>query len=438
MGFFNLNSILYNLRKICKYLSLSLLIVLFVVIALLLMGKKVNAVTDVVYNAMIDYYENSDYTDIIAFDGGGFILFNNTENNKFYLDVWWLRCLNEDNIATGSYTTSSSGVVVNTQNNLRFGRGTNRYNISGLVPIVYSTVDIYMNNSFEDLYFTKNNFKSPSFLNYDDDQWGNTLVNGEFTYFFIDSYTDKPIIVYIYDETEMNVESNNNDNGAYSWSIVLPDSDENGNSLYCYDNTNNEYKYAIPVTVPFGSYKDGHSYKLVIQYRNDLDIWEDKIYQWTTDFSQAGIAKQEENENDVMLSGINSIYQSQREMNVFFNNRNYNPSNITDNMPSSSQYVDPTESSFNNIFQSLYNAFTNNNTQTVRFVIPFTNDQYIDIPSDLVTSRLPSVIIVLIQSFYWFIICRFIVKDISKIVEKAKSGEILDSSSDGNIKTDLL
>lgn len=43
MGYFNLNSILYNLRKICKYLSFSLLIVAFIVIALLLMEKSVSA-----------------------------------------------------------------------------------------------------------------------------------------------------------------------------------------------------------------------------------------------------------------------------------------------------------------------------------------------------------------------------------------------------------
>lgn len=137
-------------------------------------------------------------------------------------------------------------------------------------------------------------------------------------------------------------------------------------------------------------------------------------------------------------SGINNINNNIEDTNSFLKDDSYDKDNIIDNMPSSSEYSDPTEDGINNIFISLKNAFTSTETQTVRFYVPFSNGQYIDIPSDLVTSKLPEPILMLIQTFYWYIIGKFIIKDIAKIVEKAKSGEILDSGSDGNIKTDLL
>lgn len=88
MGYFNINNILYSLRKISKYLCYSLLIVAFVVIALLLMGKGVHAAApelpDTVKNACINKFETSNYDGffIIWGDGAswGLILFNYPDN----------------------------------------------------------------------------------------------------------------------------------------------------------------------------------------------------------------------------------------------------------------------------------------------------------------------------------------------------------------------
>lgn len=80
-------------------------------------------------------------------------------------------------------------------------------------------------------------------------------------------------------------------------------------------------------------------------------------------------------------------------------------------------------------------AFVTSNSQSVIFPLPHGGN--ITIPPDITSSKIPSLLVGLIQSVYWFIIARYIIKDVANYVENAKSGEILDSN-DGNIKTDLL
>lgn len=69
--------------------------------------------------------------------------------------------------------------------------------------------------------------------------------------------------------------------------------------------------------------------------------------------------------------------------------------------------------------------------------IPFT-DKNITIPNDLVFSRINGTfVLTIIQLFWWYIIGRFIVKDIISYIDRLKSGEII-SHTDTNIKADML
>lgn len=131
------------------------------------------------------------------------------------------------------------------------------------------------------------------------------------------------------------------------------------------------------------------------------------------------------------------ITNSINNINDFMQNDSFSSDSITDNMPSSEQFQDITESGFDNIFTTLKNAFTSDNYQDVEFVVPFSNGQKITIPSNLTENIIPTAIKTLIQMVYWYFIARFIVKDIASYIEKAKSGDIF-SSSDTNIKTDML
>lgn len=125
------------------------------------------------------------------------------------------------------------------------------------------------------------------------------------------------------------------------------------------------------------------------------------------------------------------------DMSNFMQDDNFSSDTITNNMPSSDEFQDITESGFDNIFTTLRNAFTSDNYQDVVITVPFSNGQTITIPSNLTENIIPTAIKTLIQMVYWYFIARFIVKDIASYIEKAKSGDIF-SSSDTNIKTDML
>lgn len=108
-----------------------------------------------------------------------------------------------------------------------------------------------------------------------------------------------------------------------------------------------------------------------------------------------------------------------------------------DKLPGSDDYNDTTSNFFDTFFNTLKSAFTGGQASDIVFTVPFSNGQNIVISSDLTENIVPVAIASLIRAFYWFIICRFIVKDIAKYIEKIKSGDIL-SKSDTNIKTEML
>lgn len=474
MGFFNLNSILYNLRKICKYLSFSLMIVAFVVIALLLMGKGVNASTTVLSYTFNENGQelvwNIDSSGIVTVSGtlwganvnGNFSTLVNSE----LLDYWdneysyypYVR-ENYSRIYYGYFKVprGESFYCVRTGSHNEFaaysGSGSffwydsyykdssyknNGFTISNYT--CYPLCNLYSDSSLTSTMFTfvdpssVESFKAPSLLNYDDtENWGNSLYTGEFTYFFIDSYTDKPIRVYMYDQTDMSVDSNYNLNGVYSWSITLPDVDDNGNSLYLYDTNDGQYKYAIPCTVPFGSYRDKRDYHLVIEYQDDADRWDSVHYYWTTDFTQAGTTKQEENKEDKMLSGINSLYQSQRELNNFLSGTNYNSDDIK--LPEIEINFEQ-EHFLDEIFSKIRNTFVNDSYVDVEIPVPF-SENTITIPSNYIEEHIPAILINLIRLFYWFIIGRYIFKDVFGYVDSLRQGDFF-MQSEKDIKTEVL
>lgn len=304
--------------------------------------------------------------------------------------------------------------------------GCNNYTDSTLSDLIYPESVVIPDAQFE---------------NYEDTTtYGNTLINGEFTYFYFKvpktGEQPTPAWVYFHDTTDHDPISFDYVNGSTSVYIDLLertyiDTQQSYFYDYAYYNDSTYQYYAVPCVLPFGSYNNNSSYSLTLMWTDDDGATvKQKDFDWTTSFSAAGIDKQKENQDNLMLNNLNAI-------NDYINNKGYNTGAIIGNMPNSSGYNSPTDSGINSIFTALYNAFTSTETQSVRFYFPYSNDSYIDIPSDLVTSKLPSSILFIIQTVYWFVICRFIIKDIAGIAQKAKSGEILDGSSD-NIKTDLL
>ena len=117
-----------------------------------------------------------------------------------------------------------------------------------------------------------------------------------------------------------------------------------------------------------------------------------------------------------------------------------------DNIDDSSIYLpqdnsnDITADGLNGIFTSIYNAFCTGTAQDIVFPIPFTNKN-ITLPANYVRTMLTNSnatwIITIIEAFWWYLISRYIIKDITNKITKIKSGNIEDIEQ-SNIKGDML
>lgn len=445
MGYYNifiiLKNFLYNFRRIFKYISISLLALCFIAICLLLMSTKGECATQVLdtftynnttYNLALDSSLVNVIKTIPEYQSGDywFFAFINTvqffpKTTDFHLTMGDMGIINTYfdfvynnssgacyyNITSSSYGSKYTGVFERTSSYRRW------YTRSGNDLYFWTNSTMYYGNNVFYSYVPP--YNEPVFVNAEDSNWDDTLVNGEFNYFFIDCNDATLVSFEVRDltliEQNYNIDIDSWSQTFYLWE--LPD--------YIYNTQLRQY--AIPKMDLRNGYFNNHTYQFVLAWQRDNDTYS-KDWTITTDFSQAAITNNEEQQKNKMEQDISSI-------NNFLNDDNYNSSSIANQMPST-DVQDPTEFQVNNIFNMIRNAFSTTNAQDVVISLPHT-DEKISIPANLVTSKIPNAIVVLIQGFYWFLICRFIIKDISKTVEHAKSGEILDAK-DGNIKTDLL
>ena len=127
--------------------------------------------------------------------------------------------------------------------------------------------------------------------------------------------------------------------------------------------------------------------------------------------------------------------EEQKKMNDFLKDDNVDQSNMT--VPTDNT-KDPTESGFDNIFSTVQKKLTSDDYEDIVIPIPFT-EKSITIDPDFLYKALgkDNFIITLISSLTYFFVSSFIVKDIARIVDKIKTGDIT-SSAETNIKTDML
>lgn len=128
--------------------------------------------------------------------------------------------------------------------------------------------------------------------------------------------------------------------------------------------------------------------------------------------------------------------QLQQEQNDLIKDDNVN----TDNFEfATNDTNNPTEDGFNTLFTSIYNAFCNTSSAPLTITLPYVNQTF-TIQPNLVSNAMQKmglgVVATLIQSFYYYGVCLFIYKDINKIIEHLKSGNL--TADCGNVKTEVL
>lgn len=126
-----------------------------------------------------------------------------------------------------------------------------------------------------------------------------------------------------------------------------------------------------------------------------------------------------------------------KDTNQFLKNDNFSSGNI--NLPSDGNQ-DITQDGINNIFTMIYNAFTSGIAPDIIIPIPFTGQSF-TIPANYLQTILSntsfSFISNIIELFWWYVISVFIIKDISKKMNKIKSGDV-ENLENSNIKEDML
>lgn len=133
---------------------------------------------------------------------------------------------------------------------------------------------------------------------------------------------------------------------------------------------------------------------------------------------------------------VNNINNSVNDVNSSIKDDNVD----TDNLGfATDDTVNPTSEGFDTLFNTVYNAFCTTSSEPLVITLPFV-DKTFTIQPNVVSSGMQKaglgVVVALINSFYYFAVCLFIYKDIAKIVDNLKSGNI--TSDCGNVKTEVL
>ena len=133
----------------------------------------------------------------------------------------------------------------------------------------------------------------------------------------------------------------------------------------------------------------------------------------------------------------NSIDKSTTDINNNINNNDTSEID-TSGITNSDTTVDITQDGFNSIFTTLQTYFTSNNGGSMVLNIPFTNKS-ITISKSTVYGHFKQLSTVenLASLVWYFVISLYIVKQVQKMINKIKSGN-LEDVVDNNIKADIL
>lgn len=246
----------------------------------------------------------------------------------------------------------------------------------------------------------------------------NDFVSGEFSQFMVVSNDS---IEQLYFHLEANPSVFPITNKLY---IALDES-----SPYYLDNYSPEdggkvfliSKFLLP-----DGYSNDTPYDMWLDYVADDVLYSTEILSWTTSFSSNAI----ENDRIRYESGLSNEIST---VNNFIQSDNLD---VNDYDLPTVTFDFNQEHFLNDLFTNIRNAFTGDTYTDFVFTFPFSGES-ITIPSNYIESHIPSVILNLIRLFYWYIISRFMLKDVFRSVDKMRQGDWF-LRSESNIKTEVL
>lgn len=201
--------------------------------------------------------------------------------------------------------------------------------------------------------------------------------------------------------------------------------------------------------------RSGSSFTFSLQCRYNLQILIQDLGSYTLSISQQTQTETNEDSNKQILSDINNSQKQTTEAINNLNNSQQQTTNainnlddtITDSSVDDDSIFLPTDDTTNiaengidTIFTNLYNAFCTGEAKDIVFPIPYT-DKNITLSATYVQDMLKNAnatwILTFINVFWGYLVGRFIVKDISKKIDKIKSGDA-ENIENSNIKEEML
>lgn len=322
--------------------------------------------------------------------------------------------------------------------------------------ILFLNFDIYNFNNQQELLFSSNaipQYTAPSLSNSISD-----LENLNFTNFIINAndFTDEienndgTLFMLFYNRSLTNSQ---NTDGLYP---IKEKAFTKGSIFTDVENsTSNNMVFSYPIFMSGVYFNIGSTYeirfakkvynseynRMVYQYLGEpiqFTISSNVTQDYINQLNQQTATSTDNDNTQELQNSIENQTQSIDNINNSITDSNIDTSSIdlpTDNTQ------DPTQSGVDNIFQTIYNSFTSGTPQDIVFPIPFSNNNLVIqanyVSNMLGSSQAGSVIISLIQAYYWYLISRFIITDIMRKVRKIKQGNF-ENIQNSNIKEDML
>ena len=254
----------------------------------------------------------------------------------------------------------------------------------------------------------------------------NNLATGTFQYLTINSggynstnFKDFYLLTFDYNASDDSFEN------FLPKAEILITNKTNDNGYSVYENSDGSYLFTLPSNLLKLDFRNNRNYSLKLAYKEQTEFEGQVIETWNyiqeVYFTVTGMTVQDSVDN-----GFSDIEDDLTSSDI----------DIDTNLPTDDT-TDITSSGFDSIFNTIYNTVSGTNSNPLVITLPFVNKSF-TISKQTVYGNLDLGLLgTLINTVWFFVVSVFIVKDISKKINKIKSGEI-DNIENDNIKEDML
>lgn len=175
----------------------------------------------------------------------------------------------------------------------------------------------------------------------------------------------------------------------------------------------------------------GNKYWFTLTYLDNTNNTQTLSYWFNLSYSSSTVENIQDNTQQDIKNSLENTENYLKNDNVDYNDimTKFNDFEVA--------FSNPNDNYADNLFDILNQMFVSDTAHDFEFVIPNSNGQKIIIPANYIETHIPEIILVLVRIFYWYVISRYIIKDIWHIIDKLRQGDYF-ITNDKDIKTEIL